>query len=418
MAADSGLGHNGEMAQSSHSTSSFVGHIPQGFVASGFERVAEVFASTLQDQNSGAALAIRVDGHIVVDLWGGIADERDGRVWEASTPSTIFSCTKGLVSILAAHLVSEGLLDYDAQVKTYWPEFGVAGKENTLIRHLLSHRAGLSAPRRDLTFEDVINWETMVQVLQEQEPIWTPGAGWGYHALTHGWLNGEVIRQITGVTVGDYFQEVLAKPLGVEAWIGLPANRIGTPAHLQVVNPESEPTFIPSRTVGGPVSDQFTDQEWMERAMTLGGALAGLVSSDKPDFNDSRIQMAQIPGGGGIATARALASMWSSTVVKTDGLRLLNDDVISLATEVQSEGPAVFSSEIPPHPRWGVGFMLNSHRRSFLTPSSFGHDGAGGQVGFADPVNRVGFGYITNRMELTDDHRAPKLIDALKKVIG
>ena len=128
--------------------------------------------------------------------------------------------------------------------------------------------------------------------------------------------------------------------------------------------------------------------------------------------------MAQIPGGGGIATARALASIWSSTVVETDGLRLLNDDVIAAATTVQSEGPAVFSSEIPPHPRWGVGFMLNSERRTFLTPKSFGHDGAGGQVGFADPINRVGFGYITNRMELTDDHRAPKLIDALNKVIG
>ena len=311
--------------------------------------------------------------------------------------------------------MSEGRLDYDAQVTTYWPEFGVAGKEHTLIRHLLSHRAGLSVPRRDLTFEDVINWETMVRVLQEQEPIWTPGAGRGYHALTHGWLNGEVIRRITGVNVGDYFQEVLAKPLGAEAWIGLPADRIGTPAHLQVVIPENEPTVVPSPTVGGPVSDQFTDQQWMDRAMTLGGALSGLVSLDKPDFNDPRIQMAQIPGGGGIATARALASIWSSTVVETDGLRLLNDDVIAAATTVQSEGPAVFSSEIPPHPRWGVGFMLNSERRTFLAPKSFGHDGAGGQVGFAAPINRVGFGYITNRMELTDDHRAPKLIDALKK---
>ncbi|AXE55234.1 serine hydrolase domain-containing protein [Aurantimicrobium sp. MWH-Uga1] len=401
-----------------NTTSSFAGHTPQGYVAPGFERVADVFGSTLHDQYSGAALAVRVDGHIVIDLWGGVADKRDGRVWEASTPSTIFSCTKGLVSILAAHLVSEGRLDYDAQVTTYWPEFGVAGKEHTLIRHLLSHRAGLSAPRRDLTFEDVINWETMVRVLQEQEPIWTPGAGWGYHALTHGWLNGEVIRRITGVNVGDYFQEVLAKPLGAEAWIGLPADHIGTPAHLQVLIPENEPTVVPSPTVGGPVSDQFTDQQWMDRAMTLGGALSGLVSSDKPDFNDPRIQMAQIPGGGGIATARALASIWSSTVVETDGLRLLNDDVIAAATTVQSEGPAVFSSEIPPHPRWGVGFMLNSERRTFLTPKSFGHDGAGGQVGFADPINRVGFGYITNRMELTDDHRAPKLIDALKKVIG
>jgi CubicO group peptidase (beta-lactamase class C family) len=152
--------------------------------------------------------------------------------------------------------------------------------------------------------------------------------------------------------------------------------------------------------------------------MTLGGALAGLVSSDKPDFNDPRLQMAEIPGAGGIATARALASIWSATVVETEGVRLLDDDTIRTATMVQSEGPAVFSSEVPPHPRWAMGFMLNSERRQFLTPTSFGHDGAGGQVGFADPVHRVGFGYITNRLETSNDNRAPSIIDALRAVIG
>ena len=389
-----------------------------GFVAPGFELVADAFAQTLNDPHSGGAVAIRVEGRTVLDLWGGIADERDGRIWESSTPSTIFSCTKGLVSILAAHLVSQGLLDYDEKVKTYWPEFAAAGKENTLISHLLSHRAGLSAPRKNLTLEDVIDWDTMVGVLQEQEPIWTPGEGWGYHALTHGWINGEVIRRITGHSVRDYFQQLLAEPLGGEAWIGLPEELLGTPAHLQVKTPEQQPPQAPSPTVGGPASPEFTDQEWMDRAMTLGGALAGLVSSDKPDFNDPRMQTAQIPGGGGIATARALATIWSATVVETEGVRMLNDEVIHRATQVQSEGPAVFSSEIPPHPRWGMGFMLPSERRKFLTPSSFGHDGAGGQLGFADSQHKVGFGYITNRMELAEDNRANSVVDALAAVLA
>lgn len=393
-------------------------HPIYGYVAPGYESVAEAFAQTLTDPGSGAAVAIRVDGNTVLDLWGGVADERDGRPWEPSTPSTIFSCTKGLVSILAAHLVTQGRLDYDEKVSTYWPEFAVAGKENTLMSHLLSHRAGLSAPRKDLTIEDVIDWDRMVQVLQDQAPIWNPGEGWGYHALTHGWLNGEVIRRITGHSVGDYFQNLLAQPLGVDAWIGLPENLVGTPAHLQVVTPQPQPTPPPSPTIGGPASPEFTDQKWMDRAMTLGGALAGLVSSEKPDFNDPRMQKAQIPGGGGIATARALATIWSATVVETEGVRLLDDEVIHRATQVQSEGPAVFSSEIPPHPRWGMGFMLPSERRKFLTPSSYGHDGAGGQLGFADQHHRVGFGYITNRMELADDNRANSVVDALASLLA
>lgn len=394
-------------------------HTLSGFVAPGFESVADCFASTLNDPHSGAALAVRVDGNTVLDLWGGIADERDGRKWEETTPSTIFSCTKGLVSILAGNLVAHGSLDYEAPVTNYWPEFGGAGKTQTLVRHLLAHRAGLSAPRQDVTVEQIVDWDTMARILQEQEPIWPPGEGWGYHAMTHGWINGEVIRRITGLNVGEYFHELIAKPLGAEAWIGLPSNLIGTPAHLQLAPPSEEPAQLPpSPKAGGPVSPEFTDEQWMDRAMTVGGALAGLVSSDKPDFNDPRLQRAEIPGAGGIATARALASIWSATVVETEGVRLLGDELIRTATVVQSEGPAVFSTEHPPHPRWGMGFMLNSERRQFLTPASFGHDGAGGQVGFADPLNRVGFGYITNRLEMSEDNRAASVIDALRHVIS
>lgn len=394
-------------------------HKMHGHVSPGFDEVARAFAATLSDEESGAALSVRLDGRTVIDLWGGVADGRDGRAWISSTPSTVFSCTKGLVSILAAHLVDEGRLNYDALVTDYWPEFGVAGKAETRVSSLLSHRAGLSATRVDLTLDDIVDWHTVVGVLQEQEPLWTPGSGWGYHALTHGWLVGEVIRRISGMSVGEYFRTVVAGPLDAEAWIGLPETLVGSPAYLQIANsgesgPENQP---PSPTAGGPVDSTFSDNQWMERAMTLGGALHGLVSSVQPDFNDSRVQAAQIPGAGGIATARAMASIWSATVVATDGVRLLSDEVIKAATVVQSEGPSVFSSERPPHPRWGMGFMLDSERRRFLTSSSFGHDGAGGQVGFADPEHRVGFGYITNRLEAGTDNRAPSIIDALRRAL-
>lgn len=392
-------------------------HPVQGIVSPGFERVADAFATTLTDPDSGGALCVRVEGAIVVDVWGGIADAVTQRPWEATTPTTIFSCTKGLVSILVAQLVSEGRLDYEERVTTYWPEFGAAGKEETLVRHLLSHRAGLSALRQDLTLDDILDWDRMVAILQDQEPLWKIGEGWGYHALTHGWLVGEVIRRITGRSVGQFLADTITTPLGAQAWIGLPEGLLGIPARLLSVETNPTPqanSHAPWPTVGGPVSPEFSDAEWMNRAMTMGGALAGLTSNEKPDFNDSRVQLAELPGAGGIATARALASIWSATVVPTDGVRLLTDEVIRAATVVQSEGPAVFSSEVPPNPRWAMGFMLDSERRRFLTSTSFGHDGAGGQVGFADPRHRVGFGYVTNRLEYADDTRAPSVIDAIR----
>lgn len=383
----------------------------QGTAAFGFEAVRDAFVASFEGKpDMGAALSVRHHGMPVVDLWGGVADERSRQPWRADTLSLIFSCTKGLVSILAARLVQEGRLDYDAPVARYWPEFAAAGKSTVRVRDLLSHRSGVSAPRVDFTVDDIVDWDFVTRALAAQEPLWEPDTGYAYHAITHGWLVGEVIRRVTGQSVGEYFDRLIARPLGADAYIGLPEGEHARVAHLQVGPTLAELTRqqVAARPAG--VVD------WSDRAMTLGGAFAPELVEVESGFNDPRVQSAQIPGAGGIATARALAAIWSATIVETDGVRLLDDEIIDRATVVQSEGAPVW--DVPgPWPRWGMGFQLDSEPRRYLTGSGFGHDGAGGQSAFADPGAGVGFAFITNQMEAIEDHRATRIIDALRDVV-
>lgn len=379
-----------------------------GTVAPGFEPLADAFADSFAGHPTmGAALSVRIDGETVVDLWGGIADERDGRAWTDDTPSVIFSCTKGLLSILTARLVQEGRLSYDDPVSRHWSEFAAAGKANITIGDALSHRAGLSATRADLTEADIVDWDHMAAVLAAQEPLWPPGTGYAYHAITHGWLNGEVIRRVTGRSVGHLFQEMVAGPLGADAWIGLPDSEADRPAHLQV-SPALSELWATEALKPAP--------NWPYRAMTLGAALSADLATADGGFNDRRIRAAEIPGAGGIASARALSTIWSATVVSTGGVRLLDDATIAVATRERSGGEPVFAA-IPPYARWGAGFQLDSEARRYTGPKCFGHDGAGGQVGFADPERRIGFGFVTNWMMGPEDRRATAIIDALRSLV-
>lgn len=383
----------------------------EGTTAPGFEEVADAFRRAFDDKpEMGAALAVRHRGATVVDLWGGVADARAGTPWTADTATVVFSCTKGLVAILAAELVRTGRLDYDALVTDYWPEFGQAGKGHTRVRDLLAHRAGLSAPREDLNVADILDWETVTGMLAAQEPLWQPGSGYTYHAITYGWLIGEVIRRVAGESVGAFFARTVTVPLGADAWIGLPA--------------EEEHRVALSRV--GPSLRALTEMQirdapegidWNGRAMTLGGALPRELVADDAGFSLPAVREAEIPGAGGISTARALAAIWSATVTETDGVRLLDDATLATALAVASEGSPVFEVP-PPWPRWGMGFQLDSEARRYLTADSFGHDGAGGQVAFADPQHEVGFAFVTNQMEAIDDHRATRVIDALREVIS
>jgi CubicO group peptidase (beta-lactamase class C family) len=384
----------------------------RGTVAPGFDGVREAFEAAFDSKpHMGAALAIFHRGEPVVDLWGGVADDRHATLWQRNTASVIFSCTKGLLSILAARLVEENRLDYHAPVAEYWPEFAQEGKATVLVRDILAHRSGLSAPRRVLTRADVLDWESVTTALAEQTPLWEPGTAHAYHALTHGWLIGEVIRRITGRKVGRYFAEAIADPLGVDAWIGLPESMDERIAHLRVgpslaelVREQAE-----ARVPGVP--------DWPDLALTLGGAFPPELAGPHSGFNDPLIRVAGIPGAGAIATARALAAIWSATITDTDGVRLLNDSTLRRALEVQTEGAPVFDTPRP-WPRWGMGFQLDSESRRYVTNRGFGHDGAGGQVAFADPAVGVGFAFLTNQLEAIPDTRATWIVDALRHILA
>jgi CubicO group peptidase (beta-lactamase class C family) len=381
-----------------------------GTMAPGFEKVADAFRRAFDGKpEMGAALSVRVRGESVVDLWGGVADARDASPWTRDTATVVFSCTKGLVAILAADLVRRGLLDYDAPVADYWPEFAEAGKAQVRVGDLLAHRAGLSAPRDDLTPADLIDWATMTSTLARQEPLWQPGTGYSYHAITYGWLIGEVIRRVAGESVGAFFARTVTGPLGADAWIGLPPQEESRVALSRVGPSLRALTEIQER-------DAPAGIDWNGRAMTLGGALPRELVADAEGFNLPSVREAEVPGAGGIATARGLAAIWSATVVETDGVRLLDDAILARALTPASEGMPVFEVP-PPWPRWGMGFQLDSEARRYLTPRSFGHDGAGGQVAFADPETGVGFAFVTNQMEAIDDHRATHIIDALRETL-
>ena len=376
-----------------------------GDVNEGFGSVAEAFSTVLTGKRDmGAALCVYLDGRPVVDLWGGTADARTGAPWTQETVNVLFSSTKGLMSILAAQLVQQGRLDYDAPVAHYWPAYEQAGKAETKVRHLLSHRAGLSALRVRLTTEDILDWERMIRVLEAQEPLWPPGHGHAYHALTHGWLVGEVIRRVSGKSAGRQFADAVAGPLDADAWIGLPRSGNARVSYL---------------TVGDSLARQVAaDDEvsWGTLATTLGGALPGALAGPDDGFNDPRLWQAEIPGAGGIADARSLARIWSATVCETAGVRLLDEQSVIRATRPESEGEPVFAVP-PPWSRWGMGFQLDSPARRYLTARGFGHDGAGGQVAFAEPGLKLGFAFVTSLMEGIGDNRATSIIDALRAVV-
>ena len=379
-----------------------------GEVAPGFAPVAEAFAKGFDDTaNMGAALCVMIDGAPVINLWGGVADARTARPWDADTPSVIFSCTKGIASLLVARLVQDGKLAYDAPVARYWPEFAAEGKDTISVGDVLAHRGGLSAPRDVLTVGDIVDAEQMAARLAAQAPLWAPGSGYGYHALTHGWLTGELVRRATGQSIGSYFRTLITEPLALDAWIGLPDALADRPAHLEV---------SPALRVLWADEAAKPEPNWPFRAMTLGAALPPTLVTENSGFNTQTIRGAELAGAGGIATAEALATIWSAAVTPTKGVRLVEDAVIAEATRTRSSGMPVFGGE-GPYSRWGCGFQLDSEARRYLSDGCFGHDGAGGQVGFADPARRIGFGYVTNWMMGPEDKRATQILDALRPLV-
>jgi CubicO group peptidase (beta-lactamase class C family) len=341
----------------------------------------------------------------VVDLWGGHADQGRTRPWSRDTLVNVYSTTKGMAALCAQRLVDQGKLDLDAPVARVWPEFAAAGKGEIPLRWLLSHRAGLPAVRRLLPREALYDWDAMAGALAAEAPWWTPGERHGYHALTFGWLVGELVRRASGKSVGRYFREEVAGPLGADCHIGLAEAEHGRVAEMGAI-PLPEPGGE-----GASLAEVFMrdPQGMAARAFMNPPSMAEGV-------NHAAWRSAEIPGANGHATARAIAGIYGAVV---DG-GVLSPEGVERCREEQSHGEdAVLAIST----RFGGGFMRSQPGVPGASlgpaPGAFGHPGAGGSLGFADPEARVGFGYVMNRMgpHILLDPRATALVDALYEAL-
>jgi CubicO group peptidase (beta-lactamase class C family) len=369
-----------------------------------FERVREAFAENfVSRRETGASISIALDGRMVVDLWGGWADKARTRPWTRDTIVNVYSTTKGLTAICAHRLAAEGRLDLDAPVANYWPEFAANGKQRIAVRALLNHRAGLPAIRKPLVPEDLYDWQTMTDALAAEEAWWEPGTKHGYHALTFGYLVGEVIRRITGKSVGSYFRDEIVTPLKIDAHIGLEARDDGRVAEMIGAPPPAPGEF-----------NLFAEAAKHPESVTAKTFMNPLVLS-MAKVNSREWRGAEIPAANGHTNGRALARLYGAMARggEVDGVRVVEAREISACHTEESRGlDAVLL--IPT--RFSTGFMLSQPGEE-MGPSAraFGHPGAGGSLGFADPDAKIGFGYAMNRMGggILLDPRAKALIAAV-----
>ena len=393
----------------------------RGTVEAGYEPVREAFERNfVENGDIGAGFCLYVDGAKVVDLTGGVRDT-DGTAYDDTTLQLVFSSTKGVTATCAHLLAQRGELDLDAPVADYWPEFSTAGKADIPVRWLLSHQAGLVDVDRAMTVEEALDWTTICDALADSPPLWEPGTGYGYHAVTYGWLVGEVVRRVAGVDFGEFVRREISEPLGLDLWVGLPDDEQHRVSPLINSGMPGLPTPEPagdadSRTdapsLVGMLDMLLGEGNLLGRALTApGGAF-----TDDQVWNEARVRSAQIPAANGVTNAASLARMYAALVSEVDGVRLLDADTLERAITPQVSGPSTVPLlDIP----FALGFMTHSPLSPLLDGRSFGHYGAGGSLGFADPDRRVAGAYVMNAAQLAiaGDARTLGLLAAVDQVV-
>ena len=362
------------------------------FVAPGWEPVREAFVGHLSSGlDRGAGVAVMHKGKLVVDLMGGHRDKNGDVPYGPETLQVVFSTTKGITALAVAMCVERGLIDYDEKVATYWPEFAAHGKQDITVAQLLSHRGGLYTVDGPITLPEALDWDTVTSRLADTKPLFEPDSTHGYHALTYGWLGGELVRRVTGRSIGDFVQENIVGPLGVELWIGLPAEHEPRVAHLMA---HPLPEFPPE--IAKFMMEHSGPGSLGEKALSLNGAFGPGA------FNKPEVHAAQIPGANAITNARSLATIYAATFGEVNGVRLLGEETRRRATT--SETPDGEVDAILGHPTvFAKGYMLNSTRNNYGGPDGYGRDGAGGSVACAVPSKGLAISYVMNTMLTTYD---------------
>jgi CubicO group peptidase (beta-lactamase class C family) len=387
----------------------------------GFERVAEAFERNFAERGEvGASACITVGGESVVDLWGGTANPDTGAPWTKDTVSIVFSCTKGATALCAHVLASRGALDLDAPVVELWPEFGQHGKERVTTRMMLDHSAGVPALREKVKASGPYEWDYMTERLAAEEPFWVPGTRNGYHGLTFGWTVGEMVRRASGKSLGTFFQDEIATPLGLDFWIGLPeAIEPRVAPMIPFVN-RREQAVTPFLRALATDKTSIPALFYFNSGAVLGGGL-----------NTRAGRTAEIGAANGITNARGLAGMYAP--LAQGGGTLVDATTLARMGEVSMATHDDATLRIPT--RFALGFMksMDNRRRSvgaqvfgpevdsvILGSAAFGHVGAGGSLGFADPAAGLSFGYTMNRMGpgLLLNDRGQALVDATYLSLG
>ena len=389
----------------------------QGTCDAKFQEVRQEFERNFQQRGEvGASVCVTVGGQTVVDLWGGKANAETGAPWNEDTVSIVFSATKGATAICAHILASRGQLDLDAPVAKYWPEFAQSGKENIPVKMLLNHQAGLPAVRENLPQGAYADWDVMVNALAKEEPFWEPGTRNGYHALTFGWLVGEVVRRVSGKSLGTFFKDEIAGPLGLDFWIGLPEDKESRVAPMIAAEPDPDSLFFQEIAKPGSLQSLVL--------LNAGGYMGAT-----PEYDTRAAHAAEIGGAGGVTNARGLAGMYEPLALggKKGSVELVNSETLDRMGRVSSSTGRDAVLVMPT--RFALGFMKTMDNRkepagvqdSVLTSEeAFGHVGAGGSFGFADPKAGMSFGYTMNRMgpgaSLND--RGQSMVDAVYRALG
>lgn len=351
-------------------------------------------------EHIGAGVSIYHRGEKVVDLWGGLADEDAGKPWAADTMAVSFSTTKGLTAVCLHMLADRGLVDYQAPVAAYWPEFAQHGKEKITVYHLLTHQAGMAPVPGTMHGADLYDWDNVIHAIEEQAPAWEPGAESGYHAMTFGYLVGEVIRRASGRTVGTFLRDEVCGPLGLQdMYIGAP--------------PEVEPRIAKLKSKGSPTPEMIQQiQErlaageplvdpLMERAFAAPpGGMFGQSQGDNP-MDTYEAHRVEIPAANGVMTARDLARLYACLANggELDGVRLMSAERVRTMSAVQTcREDKVLHTDIA----WSLGFMNGGIEGRAQGPraSAFGHPGVGGSVGYCDPEIGLAFGFTTNALAM------------------
>ena len=351
----------------------------QGTCDPAFEGVRDALAGNLdQGKDVGACAAVTVDGRLVADVWGGFQDPEKTKPWERDTITNVWSTTKTMAALSMLVLVDRGELDVDAPVATYWPEFKAAGKENVLVRHLMSHTAGLSGWQEPMQPEDLYDWDLCCSRLAAQEPWWEPGTASGYHAITQGYLEGEVLRRITGDTLGTFFAREIAGPLGADFHIGTPAecdDRIALvipPPPLDALAAGMDPTSVAVRTLSNPPLDAA--QSWT-----------------------TPWRRAEIPAANGHGNARSVASVQAALACggEVNGVRLLSEKTTEVVFREQINGTdLVLGAPL----RHGIGYGLAGELLPLPNPRTCFWGGWGGSLVIVDLDARMTISFVMNRM--------------------